>query len=306
MVAVRPRAALSLGARRRSGSRRLGDPRRTATVGDLGRAERHRSTCRAPIWLPATGSVLLNLAANFAYFRSLQLSPLSQTLPMLSFTPAFAAVLAAVFLGERLGLRAVAGLFLVVAGALLLTLRTGTGLRGFFAGLFEDRGCRLMVEVAFLWSASLLLDKKALAAGTPHLHALVLNGGVALGALAVLSDAARSGQARWPSRQRLASSGRDGHRARSRSASQLVALSSVPVGFIETVKRGVGGILAVVWGRTLLGRTGDGGKAGGGRCHDRGCRHGRALIQSTIAPASIILGLSWPRRLHCGTPVAAP
>ena len=202
-------------------------------------------------WLPATGSVLLNLAANFAYFRSLQLSPLSHTLPMLSFTPAFAAVLAAVFLGERLGFRAVAGLFLVVAGALLLTVRTGTGLRGFFAGLFEDRGCRLMVEVAFLWSASLLLDKKALAAGTPHLHALILNGGVALGALAVLGmrrDLGKLGGLRgrgWL----LAVAMVTGALA---LGSQLVALSSVPVGFIETVKRGVGGILAVVWGRTLL------------------------------------------------------
>ena len=53
---------------------------------------------QAAYWLPATGSVLLNLWANFAYFRSLQLSPLSQTLPMLSFTPAFAAVLSAIFL----------------------------------------------------------------------------------------------------------------------------------------------------------------------------------------------------------------
>ncbi len=34
--------------------------------------------------------------------------------------------------------------------------------------------------------------------------------------------------------------------------SQLVALGGVPVGFLETVKRGVGGVLAVVWGRTLF------------------------------------------------------
>src|SRR5688572_6533351 len=47
----------------------------------------------AGYWMPATASVALNLLANFAYFRSLQLAPLSQTLPMLSFTPAFAAVL---------------------------------------------------------------------------------------------------------------------------------------------------------------------------------------------------------------------
>ncbi len=35
-------------------------------------------------------------------------------------------------------------------------------------------------------------------------------------------------------------------------ASQLVALGSVGVGFLETVKRGVGGVLAVIWGRALL------------------------------------------------------
>lgn len=202
-------------------------------------------------WLPAVGSVALNLAANYAYFRSLQLSPLSRTLPMLSFTPAFAAVLAALFLGERLGLSAVSGLLLVVAGALLLTLRSGSGLRGLFTGLIEDRGCRLMVGVAFLWSAALLLDKRALASGTPHLHALVLNGGVAVGALAVLAlrgDLGQLGTLRgsgWLLLLAVAT----GALA---LACQLVALGGVPVGFLETVKRGVGGVLAVVWGRTLL------------------------------------------------------
>ncbi len=202
-------------------------------------------------WLLATSSVLLNLLANFAYFRSLQLSPISQTLPMLSFTPAFAAVLAALFLGERLGLRPVCGLLLVVAGALLLTLRTGGGLRGFFVGLLEDRGCRLMVGVAFLWSATLLLDKQALARATPQLHALFLNGGVAvgaLGALAVKRDLGKLSAARgsgWLLLLAIATGA-------IALGCQFVALGTVPVGFLETVKRGVGGVLAVVWGRALL------------------------------------------------------
>lgn len=202
-------------------------------------------------WLPAAGSVGLNLLANFLYFRSLQLSPLSQTLPMLSFTPPFAAVLAAVFLGERLGIRPVVGLVLVVLGALLLTLRPGRGWRGLFAGLYSDRGCRLMVAVAFLWSATLLLDKRALAAGTPHLHALILNGGVAAGALAVLAarrDLSRLASLRgsvWLLLLAVAT----GALA---LGSQLVALGSVPVGFLETVKRGVGGVLAVLWGRSFF------------------------------------------------------
>ncbi len=202
-------------------------------------------------WLPATGSVLLNLLANFAYFRSLQLAPLSQTLPMLSFTPAFAAVLAAIFLGERLGLRPVCGLILVIAGALLLTLRADAGLRGLFVGLLEDRGCRLMVGVAFLWSAALLLDKRALALATPHLHSLYLNGGVAAGALITLAakrDLGKLGALRGRGWLLLVTIGTGALAL----GSQLVALGTVPVGFLETVKRGVGGILAVVWGRSLL------------------------------------------------------
>jgi drug/metabolite transporter (DMT)-like permease len=208
-------------------------------------------TVQAGYWLPATGSVLLNLLANFAYFRSLQLSPISQTLPMLSFTPAFAAVLSALFLGERLGIRPVCGLFLVVGGALLLTLRSGGGWRGLFVGLLEDRGCRLMVGVAFLWSAALLLDKQALASATPHLHALYLNGGVAVGALVAL--AARRDLGKLAA---LRGSGWLMVLAIATGAvalgSQLVALGAVGVGFLETVKRGVGGVLAVFWGRVLL------------------------------------------------------
>lgn len=202
-------------------------------------------------WLPALGSVILNLLANFSYFRSLQLSPLSQTLPMLSFTPAFAALLAALFLGERLGLRPIAGLLLVVAGALLLTLRAGRGLAGLFLGLVEDRGCRLMIGVAFLWSAALLLDKRALAAGSPHLHAMVLNGGVAVGAIALLAFRRELGQmaALRGSVGLLVVAIATGAIA---LGTQLVALGSVPVGFLETVKRGVGGALAVFWGRVLL------------------------------------------------------
>ncbi len=206
---------------------------------------------QASYWMPATGSVLLNLLANFAYFRSLQLSPISHTLPMLSFTPAFAAVLSAIFLGERLGLRPVCGLVLVVAGALLLTLRSGGGWRGFFVGLLADRGCRLMVGVAFLWSAALLLDKRALASATPHLHSLFLNGGVAVGALATLAAQRDLGKLRA-----LRGSGWLLGLAIATGAialgTQLVALATVGVGFLETVKRGVGGVLAVIWGRMLL------------------------------------------------------
>jgi len=205
-----------------------------------------------PGYVPlAAGSVTLNLAANFAYFRSLQLSPLSKTLPMLSLTPAFAALLGALFLGERLPARELAGLAAVMLGALLLTLRPGRGLSGFAEGLVEERGARWMIGVAFLWSATLLLDKAALSHATPQLHALVLNAGVATGALFALA-----------ARGELAALGRiRGHLLLYSAAvlvsavalgAQLVALGKVPLGYLETVKRGLGGALAVAWGKLFF------------------------------------------------------
>lgn len=197
---------------------------------------------------PALLSVALNLVANFLYFRALELSPLSLTLPMLSFTPAFAALLGALFLAERMGIRGVLGLVAVVAGAFLLTFRSGRGFHGLLEGIAHERGARWMIAVAFLWSATLLLDKRAVGFAAPQLHALVLNGGVAIGALATLAGrgelralaAIRGHLLLWVGAVVVSAAA---------LGSQLVALESIPLGVLETVKRGVGGALAVVWGR---------------------------------------------------------
>ena len=139
----------------------------------------------------------------------------------------------------------------MVLGAFLLTLRRGRGFAGFFEGLAAERGARWMIGVAFLWSATLLLDKEALAHASPQLHALVLNAGVAAGAVVALAGRGELGQM-----------GRiRGHFALLAGAvlvsaaalgAQLVALGRVPIGYLETVKRGLGGALAVAWGRLFF------------------------------------------------------
>lgn len=194
-------------------------------------------------WAPALASVALNVAANFGYFRAFQLAPLSATLPMLSFTPLFASLLAALVLGEPLTARSIAGALLVVAGGLAV---------GFAArGARFEAGSAWMLGVALLWSATLLLDKRALAAASPWVHALVLNAGVALGGLAALAGA-RAGRELAGVRGnvlRLALAAAAGTAA---LIVQLLALTLAPVGAIETVKRGVGGFAAVLVGRALF------------------------------------------------------
>jgi drug/metabolite transporter (DMT)-like permease len=192
--------------------------------------------------LPAAGSVVLNLGANFAYSRAFQLSPLSVTLPMLSLTPVFTALFGAAFLRESIPAVGWAAILLVVAGAALL---------GVSRDFRFEPGSVLMLLVALLWSAALLLDKLALRSGSANVHALVLNGGVAIGALAALAATRRLADARALGRHLplLAAAVLCGATA---LTLQLLALAAVPVGLLETLKRGVGGTLAVVWGRAFF------------------------------------------------------
>ena len=195
---------------------------------------------------PGLASVLLNIAANFLYFRAFQLSGLSVTLPMLSLTPVFSSLFGALALGEPLTARASAGIACVVVGAFRLS--TGGGRRPFAS---VEPGSLVMGLVALCWSATLLLDKLALARSSTPTHALVLNAGVAIGGLAALLARGRGAELR-------AVRGSFGILALAvvagvvALATQLVAIQSIAIGLVETLKRGVGGLFAVVWGRAFF------------------------------------------------------
>ncbi|MCL4838353.1 MAG: DMT family transporter [Thermoanaerobaculia bacterium] len=214
--------------------------------------------------LPGLVSVALNVVANLAYFRALQLSPLSVTLPLLSLTPAFTALLAAPFLGERLTPSAALGVVLVVAGALGLHLGRagGRGARALLAGLARERGSLLMALVALCWSVTLLLDKVALRHAAPVLHALVLHAGVAAAAVALLAG---RGELRSLARAKgllplLAASVLCGAVT---ITVQLAAIRGMEVALVETIKRGVGAVLALAWGRAFFAEPLTAAKLGG-------------------------------------------
>ena len=207
--------------------------------------------------LPGASSAALNVVANVAYFRAFQISSLSVTLPMLSLTPVFSSLLGATFLRESLSTRGLVACALVVVGALLLSGRRAAsgakgarGARG--ASAFAlDRGSLLMALVALCWSGTLLLDKFALRHASPATHALVLNGGVALAGFAVLAGRRRLGElaAVRDHVGLLVVSVVFGVLA---LGTQLHAIQALPIGLVETLKRGVGAVLAVVWGRAFF------------------------------------------------------
>ncbi|MEM9592772.1 MAG: EamA family transporter [Acidobacteriota bacterium] len=206
-------------------------------------------------WLPGLAVAALNLLANLAFMQSVKLAPLSTTLPLLSLTPVFASLLAVPILGELPTPTQWAGIVLVVVGALALAWggrpRDGDGFD--LKGLLGSGGL-LMTIVALCWSVTPALDKIAMRHAGPSLHALLVVVGVTVGLLAQLGAQGRLPELGSLARNRpalglLVASVVLGGLA---SALQLLAIQRVPVGLVETVKRGVGALGALALGRWLL------------------------------------------------------
>jgi drug/metabolite transporter (DMT)-like permease len=204
---------------------------------------------------PAAASVALNIAANLLFFAALRNSQLSVTIPLLSLTPVFTALLAIPMLGEIPALRQWLGILLVVAGAFVLNLPEGGSLSpAARSPVSAPRGAGLMVLVALFWSLTGPFDKMATAKASGPFHATVLCTGVAIGIAMVLA-----GQRRLRELADVRAAGWIFILAVLISIAalglQLLAMMKVWVGLVETLKRGIGNLSALILGRTLFGEA---------------------------------------------------
>ncbi len=206
------------------------------------------------VW-PGLASIACNLGANYGFLRSVRLSGLSAVIPLLALTPVFTSLLAIPLLGELPGAREWVGIAMVVGGALALQLAEKGPLRRPWRFAV---GAWWMVLVAFLWALALPLDKLATEASSAAFHGLVLHLGVGLSVAALALRGFRTGYGR-----RRGAVVRPGAGVWAllltavvlgavAQGLQLLALQHAWVGFVETVKRGIGSSLALVLGRLFF------------------------------------------------------
>ncbi len=206
-------------------------------------------------WLPGAGCVAVNLLANLAYMKSVRLSPMSATLPLLSLTPVFTTLAAIPLLGEWPRPVQAVGILVVVAGALALNAGPGQlrSAGGLWRSLVEEKGALWMVATALLWSVAPPLDKLAMRHASPGLHAFLMASGIVAGLGVLLAGRGRLGELGGLSRRAV--------RVLAASALvcgvalffQLLAIQMIWVGLVETVKRGIGATMALVLGRLVFG-----------------------------------------------------
>jgi len=122
-------------------------------------------------WVAAL--VPLELLAMWLYMLAIRDWPLAHTLPYLAFTPVFATLTGMLLLGERVSAQGLVGILLVVAGTYLLNLEylEKGGLRAWlapFRAMVRERGSRLMLGVAVIYSLTSVMGKGALSYVSPQ------------------------------------------------------------------------------------------------------------------------------------------
>ena len=125
-------------------------------------------------WPTVLTALPLEMLAAVLYVKALKLSPLGLTLPFLAFTPVFLLVIPWLLLGEEITPAGGAGILSIAAGSYLLNLREVR--RGFMAPLHAIRrepGSRMMLAVAFIYSFTSTLGKKAIACSSPLLFPVI-------------------------------------------------------------------------------------------------------------------------------------
>ncbi len=114
-------------------------------------------------------TVIINIVATILFYRALATTDLSLCVPILAFTPVFLILTSFVILGEIPSPAGAAGIFLIAAGAFLLTFQSGHGysLRAPFHFFLYNPGVRSMLMVAFLYSVSVNYDKEVVMNSSP-------------------------------------------------------------------------------------------------------------------------------------------
>lgn len=122
-----------------------------------------RPQLNAEFWKTVAVLLPIEILSMLLYLRALKISPISIVLPFLALTPVFSVLTSAVILGERLGFSGITGVGLVSLGAYILNVHSfREGLLAPFRNILREKGALLMLIVAFNYSITSVMGKKAM------------------------------------------------------------------------------------------------------------------------------------------------
>jgi drug/metabolite transporter (DMT)-like permease len=116
----------------------------------------------------------LEIVAIILYIKALKNSPLSLTLPFLSLTPVFLIGVSYLLVGEKVSAPGALGIVCVAVGSYTLNISEfKKGILRPFTAIFRERGSVYMILVAFIYSITATLGKKAITHSSPIFFAII-------------------------------------------------------------------------------------------------------------------------------------
>ena len=113
-------------------------------------------------------SIPLNGFTFVLYMKAIKISPLSLAIPCLAFTPVFVVLSGYLFLDEIPGIGGFCGIVLICAGGYVLHIDPGHWhLLAPLQSLFREKGSRIMLFVALVYSLTSVIGKKAILNSSP-------------------------------------------------------------------------------------------------------------------------------------------
>lgn len=123
-------------------------------------------------WIAIISSSLLNTLTTILFIQAIKNSPLSLTLPIVNLTPIFLLITSPLMIGEFPKPLGLIGILSAVIGAYILNLSKSVhGLFEPFFSIWREKGSRLMLLVAFIWSISSNIQKIGVKNSNPILVA---------------------------------------------------------------------------------------------------------------------------------------
>lgn len=111
-------------------------------------------------WIALLIGGCLNVVATILYIKAIKYSDLSITVPMLTFTPLFLLITSPLIIGEFPNIFGLLGIILIIFGSYILNIKEKHhGYLAPFKILIKEKGPKLMLAVAFIWSITSNIDK---------------------------------------------------------------------------------------------------------------------------------------------------
>jgi drug/metabolite transporter (DMT)-like permease len=138
-------------------------------------------------WMALAIGGSLNVVAYTLYVKAIRLADLSLMSPLSTLTPLFLLVTSPLIVQEVPTISDAVGVFLIVIGSYVLNLNASAdGFFGPLRSIFRNKGTRMMVVVAFIWSITSTFDKVGVLNSSPIFWAIVLFGFIGLGILPLI------------------------------------------------------------------------------------------------------------------------